>query len=283
MSPADAIRARQLKRAEAFNVGSRSPSAFQQFAVDDTTDARALADSEASAQMQRLTAPWSPARPEPAPLPKGNQMGDFTGTAYLQASAPIAQGATRRNNFNGAEKAPDGAVVRGLDKLLYRRTGGNFVRVAPRSAEDFAPDPSDAELPFTIHGQRATIGSAGANPTNGLYSRQLNGKTDYYGKSDVQPTDQTQPVQPAFDSTAAGRANNNRLNDTLERNAYEFGVEQDRERDARTVASYSTAGAHLDLNRRSPRFGQTVSTFDPGAVNPYALTKPRRVPVPRTF
>lgn len=169
MTTQDQIRARQEQRAMSFNLGPKTAGAFQRFAIDDRGDQQALADAVYADQQTHWADPANtrgpnspsafsgatqhvpnePFTPLATPQAARAQPSAFAGAgaqrqqaqrlAYLEARNADAAVPNARNNFNGAEHAQEGAVVRGLDKLLYRRTGGRFVRVAPRSADDFTP------------------------------------------------------------------------------------------------------------------------------------------------
>lgn len=214
---------------------------------------------------------------------------------YFPATAPLAQPPATRNNFNGAENAPEGSVVRGLDKLLYRRTGGKFLRVPPRTADDFdapqTPPPPAAPVNQSLalaQDMNADRTAATDAQTAALVARN---RTASYANAGLNPDGSRRMQQPddgtrigainnmPTDATAAGRANYDALNESLATSQYDFGLKQDETNDARVRAAASTSGSYLDQNRRSPRYGTRVNYFDPGEVNPAALSRPRQKPV----
>lgn len=204
--------------------------------------------------------------------------------AYVEAQAPQQAPPATRNNFHGAENAPDGAVVRGLDRMLYRRTGGNFVRVPPRSADDFDPtlNPqstlggADARLKAN---QQTRFDADTANFGAGIAQRNrqnagLNGPT-------AQPDDGT-PIgainNMPTDATSSGISLAKRLDESRATSEYDFGLKQDELHDAAVRARQTSNGVYTETNRRSPRFGSQINWFEPGSVNPAALAPKRKKP-----
>lgn len=198
---------------------------------------------------------------------------------YIAAQPPQQQPPATRNNFTGAENAPEGSVVRGLDRMLYRRTGGNFVRVPPRSADEFDPTATDGPASQALKSQQTRYDSDVAAFGLGIANR--NRQNAGLNSPTAQP-DNGQRIgainNMPNDATAAGLANKKHMDESLATSAYDFGVKQDELRDARVRASASTSGSYQDMNRRSPRFGTRVNWFDPGEVNPDAFAPKRPKP-----
>jgi len=308
LTPQQQIYERQRKRNQAFGMdaaalkGQPPSEAFlgrqRQFGIDEAEDSRAIndlnnadrqknwADSVNTVGPDSVTANFGPSRTQPnAPVtqPQEAQGGGLSRAAtmgwqnplnpsYVEAQPMPSRAPTTRNNFSGAENAPEGSVVRGIDKLLYRRTGGEFVRVPVNNANVGFDGPAS----MAIASQKTRFDSDVAN--FGLPIAQRNRQNaGLNGPTASVANDQPQQFP---DSTAAGLANKAKLTDRLAAQDYEFGVKQDAERDARVRGAATSAGAYRDMNRHSPRFGSTINWFDPGSVNPDSLSKPRKKPVP---
>lgn len=286
----DQLRAQRLKRTEAFNLGPRTPAAFQEFALADAEAQRSINDADYADQQAAWADPTHQRGPNSAsafsgppqkitPAPR-SEMGPVN-VGYVAATSPQSGTPAHRNNFNGAENAPEGSVVRGLDKLLYRRSGGQFTRIAPRN--DMEPPASDAAADYSQNGQpyRFTPPKTNASTYGAFFD-----PADSEFKTNSTPGRPQATPQSTDDGSRIGAVNNrptnpgtpSTVNSTLQRNQYEFGLAQDAANDARVRSAATTAGTYMDQNRRSPRFGTRVNWFDPGEVNPAALSRPRRQP-----
>lgn len=323
VTPQQQIFERQRQRSNRFaldlaNLNGLPPGADffakqRQFGLDNSEDTRAVADLNYQDDLKRWAPPTQSAQSPPLspsatqtnetvqrPADTGQHPGDWVNPAlqtknysnnYVEATLPVVQ-RPHRNNFNGAENAPDGSVVRGIDKLLYRRSGGQFVRVPPRGVDDFEPPTTIDQSLAVARGantDRANISNA---QTNALVARNRAGA---YSTAGLNPDGS--PRQQQFDdgarigainnqptdATAAGRKNLASLNESLATSQSDFGLKQDEANDQRVRARQTSAGSYTDMNRRSPRFGSQINWFDPGSVNPDSLSQPRKKPVAAAY
>ncbi len=164
MTTQDLIREQQRKRTAAFNAytngrggAAQTPDfnrRFQQFSLDDSEDTRSVAESDYADQRAKWSnpnntptpnEPFTPQAPPVYGMPSTQKPFYDLRNPYVEASRPSSNTVALRNNFNGAESAPHGSIIKGVDNLLYRKSPAGYARIQPPSLDDFEPGVAGSE------------------------------------------------------------------------------------------------------------------------------------------